>query len=223
MELLYEQIGFHTVTSIGVSFLFGLAILLVYVFSNRHKKLDDSLTEVIPLLTVLMSVMMQIDSSIQAVTFFGIFGVLSIVRFRSALTDQKGITFILFAVIMGVLVGTKQYYLSSLAFAVLAIMILLIRRVLPARQFFIARCAFSDSHVQKKAAIEHFIRSYGLRYKIVGTKGATSVKANGKSKNPTLELEIEIRRPHSTDMVELYTDFNQFAEQESIHVQILEH
>ncbi|AFG36182.1 DUF4956 domain-containing protein [Spirochaeta africana] len=216
-------IGLHTFTSLGLSFLFGLAILMVYVLSNRHKKLDDSLTEVIPLLTVLMSVMMHIDNSVQAVTFFGIFGVLSIVRFRSALTEQKGITFILFAVIIGILVGTRQYYLSITAFAILSIMVLTVPRLLPARQFFLIRCKFTQDHLAKKAAVETFIQSSGLRYKIVGTRGESASRANGKSKAPMIELEFEVRRPRSADLVELYTRFNEFAAAEQLNIQILEH
>ncbi|WP_460049716.1 DUF4956 domain-containing protein [Spirochaeta dissipatitropha] len=230
MESLFQSfattgsvVGIHTIASLTISFLTGLAILMVYVLSNRYRKLDDSLTEVIPLLTVLMSVMMQIDNSVQAVTFFGIFGVLSIVRFRSALTDQKGITFILFSVILGVLVGTHQYLLSLVAFITLSIMVLSIPHILPSRNFFIARCKIKSDHIQKKRAIEEYIGSLGLRYKIVSTRGESAFRPNGKEKSPALELELEIRRPRGSDMSQIYIDFNEFASRSGINIQVYEH
>ncbi|AFG36131.1 DUF4956 domain-containing protein [Spirochaeta africana] len=216
-------ITIHTLGNLGISFLFGIAILLVYVVSNRWKRLDDSLLEVIPLLTVLLSVMMHIDSSVQAVTFFGIFGVLSIVRFRSALTDQKGITFILFAVIIGVLVGTGQYKLSALAFIVLSLMVLVVPHLLPSRQFFLLHCSIAEQHVLRKQQLLQFIAECGLRGKVVSTRGESAARASGKQKSPRIELELELRHPRSADLVELYTRFDRFAAEHNLHITISEY
>lgn len=214
--------GIGTLTTLAISFTFGLAILAVYVVSNRYKKLDDSLIEVIPMLTVLMSVMMQIDSSVQAVTFFGIFGVLSIVRFRSALTDQKGLTFILFAVIVGILVGTRQFALSGLAFVSLSGMVLIVPHVLPARHFFLLQCSFSDNHAERKLLLEQFISDQGLRYKVVKAHARASIRHSGKTRVPVMQLEVEIRRPGTVDTVKLFTLFQNFADQQGFSIRIVE-
>lgn len=101
----------------------GFLVLAVYLASSGRERRDKNLYMVIPVLSALMAVMMRVDGS-QAVSFLGIFGILSVVRFRSDITDQKGITFILFAVIEGVIVGVNAYLLALLAWAVVGAAIL---------------------------------------------------------------------------------------------------
>jgi len=97
----------------------GFLVLGVYIASSGMERRDRNLYTVIPLLSVLMAVMMRIDGP-QAISFFGIFGIMSVIRFRSDITDQKGITFILFAVIEGVIVGVNAYILALLAWLVVS-------------------------------------------------------------------------------------------------------
>jgi hypothetical protein len=95
----------------------GFLVLLVYLISSGKDKRDRNLYMVIPVLCVLMAVMMRVSGP-QIISFFGVFGILSVIRFRSDITDQKGITFILFAVIEGVIVGVNAYLLAALSWVV---------------------------------------------------------------------------------------------------------
>jgi purine-cytosine permease-like protein len=95
----------------------GFLVLVVYLVSSGRERRDRNLYMVIPVLCVLMAVMMRVTGP-QVISFFGVFGILSIIRFRSDITDQRGITFILFAVIEGVIVGVNDYLLAILSWIV---------------------------------------------------------------------------------------------------------
>jgi hypothetical protein len=97
----------------------GFMVLAIYLASSGRAKRDRNLYMVIPVLAVLMAVVMRVEGS-QALAFFGIFGILSVIRFRSEITDQKGVTFILFAVIEGVIVGVNAYVLAILAWLIVS-------------------------------------------------------------------------------------------------------
>jgi hypothetical protein len=97
----------------------GFMILAVYLASSGRERRDKNLYMVIPILSVLMAVIMRVEGT-QALAFLGILGILSVIRFRSEITDQRGVTFILFAVIEGVIVGVNAYLLAALAWLVVS-------------------------------------------------------------------------------------------------------
>jgi|GEM_PF-1251490 len=97
----------------------GFLILAIYLASSERERRDKNLYMVIPILSVLMAVIMRVDGT-QAMAFIGILGILSVIRFRSEITDQRGVTFILFAVIEGVIVGVNAYLLAALAWIVVS-------------------------------------------------------------------------------------------------------
>jgi hypothetical protein len=121
-----QLMSFSSFFNILIACVMGFLILSIYFASSSRDRRDHNLFLVIPLLSVLMAVMMRIDGS-HVISFFGIFGILSIIRFRSDITDQRGITFILFAVIEGVIVGVNAYLLALVAWVVVSAAILVAR------------------------------------------------------------------------------------------------
>lgn len=118
----FSQIAsFSSIFFILISAVLGMLILIVYLYSYKYEKINRSFILTIPIISILMTVLMRMKGT-EAVVFFGIFGVLSIVRFRSS-TEQRDIPFILFAVINGVLVGTKNFILAGLAFLIILVVI----------------------------------------------------------------------------------------------------
>lgn len=123
---LYTQfMSLSSLINIIFAALIGFLIIGIYVMTSDRGRRDFSLIQSVPVLSMLMAVIMRIDSS-RAVMFFGIFGILSIVRFRSELTDQKGITFILFSIIMGLLAGIGQFLLAIISFFIIGFVIFII-------------------------------------------------------------------------------------------------
>lgn len=155
---------------------FGFLVLLVYRIASERENRDKNLFMVIPVLSILMAVMMRIESP-QIVVFFGIFGVLSVIRFRSDLTDQKGITFILFALIEGVLVGVNAYLLALLAWMVVGGAILLSRRIFSGRQTFrlILKSNRIDPDLRK--TVEALLAGHGLQPRYAAGSASTDFQA----------------------------------------------
>ena len=123
---LYTQfMSLSSLINIIFAALIGFLIIGIYAMTSDRGRRDFSLIQSVPVLSMLMAVIMRIDSS-RAVMFFGIFGILSIVRFRSELTDQKGITFILFSIIMGLLAGIGQFLLAIISFFIIGFVIFII-------------------------------------------------------------------------------------------------
>lgn len=121
-----QLMGLSAAINILFAAFIGFLIILVYIFTTDKGKKDLPLVQSIPVLSILMAVIMRIDSGRSAI-FFGIFGILSIVRFRSELTDQKGITFILFSIIMGLLAGMGNFILAGISFIIISSVIIIIR------------------------------------------------------------------------------------------------
>ena len=114
-----QLVGLSAAINILFAAIIGFLIIGVYILTTDKGKKDLPLVQSIPVLSILMSVIMRIDGS-RAAIFFGIFGILSIVRFRSELTDQKGITFILFSIIMGLLSGMGNFILAGVSFVIIS-------------------------------------------------------------------------------------------------------
>lgn len=91
---------------LGLSVLFGAAVALVYRISHgRHARDARTLTATLVLLCILLAmVSMVIGESIARA--FGLVGALSIVRFRTIVEDTRDTAFVIFAVIVGMAVGT---------------------------------------------------------------------------------------------------------------------
>jgi hypothetical protein len=134
-SLSQQVLSFSSFFNILLAAILGFMILLVYLGSSGRDRRDHNLYMVIPVLSVLMAVIMRIDSS-KAVSFFAIFGIMSVIRFRSDITDQRGITFILFAVIEGLIVGLNAYLLAMVAWIVVSGAILIGRYLFNHREGF---------------------------------------------------------------------------------------
>jgi uncharacterized membrane protein len=185
----------------------GFLVLLVYFIASGKENRDKNLFMVIPVLSILMAVMMRIESP-QIVVFFGIFGILSVVRFRSDITDQKGITFILFALIEGVLVGVNGYLLALLGWMVVGGAILLARRIFIGRLSFRLVLRSAQIRPELRETVETWLKAQGLGYHFVSDTSATELSKAGVWEQkyrmdflllPGSEAELRSRTPALVD------------------------
>lgn len=185
----------------------GFLVLLVYLIASGKENRDKNLFMVIPVLSILMAVMMRIESP-QIVVFFGIFGILSVIRFRSDLTDQKGITFILFALIEGVLVGVNAYLLALLAWIVVGGAILLSRRLFTGRLSFRLVLRSPKIETDLRDRLEGWLTVQGLSHHFVTDTVATEQNKSGAREQkyrmeylvfPATEQQLRSRLPSLVD------------------------
>lgn len=186
-----QLLSLSSVINILIAAVFGFLILFVYLRTSSSDKKDSTLPLTIPVLTMLMATIMRMQGGRIAI-FFGIFGVLSIVRFRSELTDQRGITFILFSIVIGVLVGLSNYVLVVIAFLIITIVIFIIKYTfrVPKKNLFIFK--FEDVNNETKDHIEEFFNDHDLRYKLlsVSCKYEYDNKKSAQINQKRLEYEL---------------------------------
>lgn len=202
--LAQQWMSLSSIVTILVAGAFGFLVLWVYQQASAHENRDRILFTVIPVLTILMAVIMRIEG-VQIVLFFGIFGILSIVRFRSEITDQKGITFILFAVILGVLVGVGNYVLAFFAWALVTAAILLARRIFRDRTTYQLTVKIGIPLPEGRRILESWLAAHGLEHRFGSFATVTSRGAKTGEWEKTLRLEYRIL-PGSTDLTVLEQD-----------------
>ncbi|MBR3731365.1 MAG: DUF4956 domain-containing protein [Spirochaetales bacterium] len=212
-----QLMSFTAIIPILISVLFGFLIFGVYYYSSSKAKRDLGMCQVIPSLSLLMTILIRMQGGHVAV-FFGIFGVLSIVRFRSELTDQKGITFILFGLISGLLVGLGNYVLAALGLLALFIIFFSLRRIVETRNK-VSVVIKSDNLQKTSDIIEGFFRDNNIAYSFL----TPSLKFD-VNKNNILEdfskLEYFIYYKTDKELVTIYDKLIVIIKENNMQIEI---
>jgi uncharacterized membrane protein YhiD involved in acid resistance len=116
--------------AINLTLTFALSFLIALVYKKTHRGLSYSQSFVFTL--ILMSiivtvVMMVIGNSLARA--FGLLGAFSIIRFRTAVKDTKDISYIFFALGMGMAVGTNNYSIAVVSTIIILLIILLLSKI----------------------------------------------------------------------------------------------
>ena len=111
--------------SVGIAFILGLVLSLVYLYTNRRRGYTSDFPAAIVLLAPLMaSVIFLVNSSVAVAVSLG--GALALLRIRSNPRDTMDITCLLFAIVIGIGCGTGYYGISIVITVILsAIMVIL--------------------------------------------------------------------------------------------------
>ena len=212
-----QLMSFTAIIPILISVLFGFLIFGVYYYSSSKAKRDLGMCQVIPSLSLLMTILIRMQGGHVAV-FFGIFGVLSIVRFRSELTDQKGITFILFGLISGLLVGLGNYVLAALGLLALFVIFFSLRRIVETRNK-VSVVIKSDNLQKTSDIIEGFFRDNNIAYSFL----TPSLKFD-VNKNNILEdfskLEYFIYYKTDKELVTIYDKLIVIIKENNMQIEI---
>lgn len=111
----------------------GVVIAGIYRLSHgRHARDAHTLVGTLVLLTVLLAMVTMVigDSVARA---FGLVGALSIVRFRTVVEDTRDTAFVIFAVVVGMAVGTGLVQVAVVGVPVVALAALGLAALVPAR------------------------------------------------------------------------------------------
>ncbi|MCH8194737.1 MAG: DUF4956 domain-containing protein [Chloroflexi bacterium] len=91
-----------------LSFALGHVIAWVYVWTHTGLSYSQSFTASLVILPVIVSLIMLLMVN-NIVTAFGLLAVFAVVRFRNVLKDTRDTTFILWAIVQGMAVGTMLF------------------------------------------------------------------------------------------------------------------
>ena len=90
--------------ALGVSFVLGLAISLVYIKTQKNRQPSESFALTLVILPVVISVIILLVGN-NVARAFSLAGAFSIIRFRSAPGNPKDITYVLLCMAVGLATG----------------------------------------------------------------------------------------------------------------------
>ncbi len=115
-------------TSVGIAFVLGLILSLVYLYTNRRRGYTSDFPAAIVLLAPLMaSVIFLVNSSVAVAVSLG--GALALLRIRSNPRDTMEITTLLFAIVIGIGCGTGYYGISIVITLILSALTVILSAV----------------------------------------------------------------------------------------------
>jgi hypothetical protein len=116
-----------TAAKLAVAFVFGVGVALLHAgFRAGDANRTNGLGTTIILLTLLVAMVTYVIGTTLA-RAFGLVGALSIVRFRTQVSDTRDTTFVIFAVTIGMAVGAGYIRAAGVALPTLAVACGLIR------------------------------------------------------------------------------------------------
>ena len=115
-----------TILALLLAFVLGQLIAWTYARTHSGLSYSRSFTQSLVLMTVVVSlVMFVIGNSI--ITAFGLLGALALIRFRNVLKDTRDTSFILWAILQGLAVGTLKYSTAIIAAIGISLVLLYLR------------------------------------------------------------------------------------------------
>lgn len=116
-----------SVQSIVVAVILGSLLFCTYkqVFRNGGYKIKFNINL---LITVFITTMLMTLIRNNVATSVGLLGVISVVRFRVKIKDYRDVSFILWAIGIGISIGTKSYFLGFLYSIVISITLIVLNR-----------------------------------------------------------------------------------------------
>ncbi|GAA5504728.1 DUF4956 domain-containing protein [Novipirellula caenicola] len=109
-----------------IAFLCGCTIAAIYRWVRPSEKIMPTFPATLVLLAILCA-MLPLVIGQNVAWAFGLVGALSIVRFRTVVEDTHDITFVIFAVLVGMAVGADQLIVAIVGMAVTGIAAFLVR------------------------------------------------------------------------------------------------
>jgi len=112
--------------SLALSFLIGQFVGWVYMWTHNTLSYSQTFVASLVVLPVLICLMMILMTGSLMIAF-GLLAVFAVVRFRNVLKDTRDTTFILWAIIEGMSVGTMRYSTALIGTLAIAVILLYLR------------------------------------------------------------------------------------------------
>jgi uncharacterized membrane protein YhiD involved in acid resistance len=121
----YPLTAFEILLNISLAFALGITITIVYRLTNRNRPISQSyMLSLIILAMVVALVMIIIGNSIARA--FSLVGALSIIRFRTAIKDNRDTAFVFFSLAAGMAAGVGNYPVAAYGVGLIALLLLLL-------------------------------------------------------------------------------------------------
>src|ERR1051326_2837451 len=111
---------------IGTAFVFGCLVALIYRGTHRNGPIAPTFPRTLVLLSILIAMVTSVIGDTVA-RAFSLVGALPIVRFRTVVRDTQDTAFVIFAVIVGMAVGSNHLWVAIIGIVVISIAIVVLR------------------------------------------------------------------------------------------------
>ena len=115
-----------TLLALLLAFLCGQVVGWIYLWTHNSLSYSQSFTASLVVLPVLVSLLMILMAGSMMVAF-GLLAVFAVVRFRNVLKDTRDTTFVLWAIVEGMAIGTGRRSVAVVGLAVVSILIVYLR------------------------------------------------------------------------------------------------
>ncbi|HWX22015.1 MAG TPA: DUF4956 domain-containing protein [Candidatus Binatia bacterium] len=157
---------------------FGIGMLIGYIYMWTHEALSYSRTfvgalAVMPLIVSMLMVAMAGNLFVA----FGLLGVFGVVRFRNVLKDTRDTSFILWAIVEGVAIGTLRFSTAALAALGIAAAFLCLRFMsfgTRRRYDAVLNLRVTGDVAPKLEALKHILKRHATRLDLASERRATA-------------------------------------------------
>lgn len=116
---------------LALAALLGCLVAAIYRYSHRRgEPIVSSFIPTLVLLTIILALVPQVIGG-NVARAFSLVGALSIVRFRTVVQDTRDTAFVIFAVVMGMAVGTGHFWSAALCLVFMAAASFVVRPARP--------------------------------------------------------------------------------------------
>jgi uncharacterized membrane protein YhiD involved in acid resistance len=119
----YPLTALEILLNIGLAFVLGIVITTVYRLTNRNQPVSPSFCLTLIMLSMVVALVMIIIGNSVA-RAFSLVGALSIIRFRTAVKDNRDIAFVFYALAAGMAAGVGNYPLAVYGIGLISLLLL---------------------------------------------------------------------------------------------------
>lgn len=129
LNLQTNQVLDPTQIVVGILSSFLISLVIVYIYRKTHKGLtySQSFVTTLVFITLVATVAMMVIGN-NVARAFGLLGAFSIIRFRTVVKEPKDISYIFFALVEGMAIGTGSYLIAMISTVFFAIIILILHK-----------------------------------------------------------------------------------------------
>lgn len=108
----------------------ALSVTIAWIYKGTHRGLSYSQSFQFSLVVIgMLAAAVMMVARVSLLNAVGILGVFALVRFRTIVKDTKDMAYVLFVLVVGLAMGTREYALAVITTAAVGIVILVLTRI----------------------------------------------------------------------------------------------
>ena len=199
---------------IGLLVSLALALFIYFIYKKTYSGVlySKSFNVTLVFTSLVVTVIMMAISGNLALSL-GLIGALSIIRFRAAIKDPKDITFLFWAVAVGLVNGVHLYRLSIISSVFIGIILVLFSKKLTLNHPYLVSIKFSKINENEVERIcNKYCRKFNIRNRTLGEKeGDYCVEVGIVKKNQSRFIQ-ELKELKGVEKVMMFSHTGELSE-----------